>query len=189
MPSEQLPGSYPAGRRLWLRVRFPPVRPPRETSPEARPEHRKLVTGPVQHAAASVAAVFGVVGLLGFLPGLTSNLGELTFAGHHSGALLFGVFSVSALHNVVHLLFAVTGLALATAVRPARGFLFGGGTIYLLLALYGWLVPVDGTANIVPVNSADNWLHLALGAAMIALGFLPAHPRVRRSIQNGRQQA
>lgn len=177
MPSEQLPGSYPVGRRQWLRVRFPPVRPPRETSPETSAEQRKLVTGPVQYAAAAVAVSFGVIGLLGFLPGVTANLGEITFAGHHSGALLFGVFSVSALHNVVHLLFALTGLALASAVRPARAFLIGGGAIYLLLALYGWLVPVDGAANVIPVNPADNWLHLALGGGMIALGFLPGHPR------------
>jgi hypothetical protein len=185
MPSEQLPGSYRAGRRLWLRVRFPPVRPPRDLSAETPAEQRKFVVGPVQHAAATVAAVFGLVGLLGFLPGFTANLGALTFAGHHSGALLFGVFSVSALHNVIHLLFAVTGLALASAVRPARAFLFGGGSIHLLLALYGWLFPVDGPANVVPVNAADNWLHLALGAGMIALGFLPARSHRVREQHSG----
>lgn len=189
MPSEQLPGSYPVGRRQWLRVRFPAVRPPHVPA-ETSAEERKFVVGPVQHAAATVAVIFGLVGLLGFLPGVTANLGELTFAGHNSGALLFGVFSVSALHNVIHLLFAVIGLALATAVRPARAFLVGGGAVYLLVALYGWSVPVDGAANVVPVNPADNWLHLALGAAMIALGFLPARSRrARRSGQAGRQQA
>jgi hypothetical protein len=32
--------------------------------------------------------------------------------------------------------------------------------------------PHDGPANFVPVNTADNWLHLALGVGMIALGVL-----------------
>jgi hypothetical protein len=59
----------------------------------------------VQTAALVVGAAFLLVGVLGFVPGITSNFSELSFAGHHSGALLLGVFQVSVLHNVVHLLF------------------------------------------------------------------------------------
>jgi hypothetical protein len=48
----------------------------------------------------------------------------------------------------------------------------GGGVIYLLLWLYGMIVDQNSSANFVPVNSADNWLHLLLGLGMVALGFL-----------------
>jgi hypothetical protein len=137
-------------------------------------EDPKPGTAPVQHAAATIAGVFGLVGLLGFLPGFTSDLGAIEFAGPHSDALLFGVFSVSVLHNVIHLLYAVVGLTFATASRLARWYLFGGGTVYLLLALHSLLVEEHSSANVVPLNAADGWLHLSFGVVMIALGFLPA---------------
>ena len=50
----------------------------------------------VQGAAVIIAAAFLVVGVLGFIPGVTTHLDQLRVAGHHSGAMLFGVFAVSA---------------------------------------------------------------------------------------------
>ena len=41
-----------------------------------------------------------------------------------------------------------------------------------MLWLYGLLIPHDGPANFVPVNTADNWLHLVLAIGMISLGVL-----------------
>ena len=64
---------------------------------------------------------------------------------------------------------------LARTAGGAKGFLLGGGVIYLLLAAYGAVVDMHSSANFVPVDVADNWLHLGLGVGMIALGFLPAH--------------
>ena len=68
---------------------------------------------PVQKAALAVGAVFLPVGVLGFVPGITTNYDQLTFAGHHSDAALLGIFNVSVLHNLVHLAFGVAGIALA----------------------------------------------------------------------------
>ena len=125
---------------------------------------------PVQKAALAVGAVFLVVGLLGFVPGITSNYGQLTFAGHHSDAALLGIFNVSVLHNLVHLAFGVVGIVLARTFNGARSYLIGGGVVYLLLFVYGLVIDHDSSANFVPVNDADNWLHLGLAVAMIALG-------------------
>ena len=127
---------------------------------------------PVRTAALVVSIVFLLVGVLGFIPGVTTNFSDMTFAGHHSDAQLLGVFQVSVLHNIVHLLFGVVGLALARTVSGARAFLIGGGVIYLVLWLYGLVVGQDTSANFVPLNGADDWLHLALGIGMIALGVL-----------------
>ena len=126
----------------------------------------------VQRAAQTVGAVFLLVGVLGFIPGVTSNYGSLGFAGHGSGALLLGIFQVSVLHNVVHLLFGVAGLLMARTRTQAKSFLLYGGVIYLILWVYGLLVGHDTPANFVPVNNADNWLHLVLGIGMIALALL-----------------
>ena len=127
---------------------------------------------PAQVSAMLVGVVFLLVGVLGFIPGITSDYDLMEFAGHESGAELFGVFQVSVLHNIVHLLFGVAGLAMARAHVPARTYLVGGGIIYLALWVYGLAVDKMSDANFVPVNDADDWLHLALGLGMIALGAL-----------------
>jgi hypothetical protein len=129
-----------------------------------------MTATPLQTAATVVAAVFLLVGVLGFVPGITTNYDDLEFAGHESGAKLLDIFQVSILHNVVHLLFGVAGLALARTWSGARAFLIGGGVIYGLLFIYGLLIDQHSEANFVPLNDADNILHLVLALGMIALG-------------------
>jgi hypothetical protein len=124
----------------------------------------------VRSMAGLVGAVFLLVGILGFIPGITSNYDSLTFAGHDSHAKLLGLFQVSILHNIVHLLFGVAGLAMAKATRSATTYLIGGGIVYLVLTVYGFIVGQNSAANFVPVNPADDILHLLLGVGMIALG-------------------
>ena len=131
--------------------------------------HRR---SPVQLAALVVGVVFLLVGVLGFIPGVTTNYDQLTFAGHESEAALLGVFNVSILHNIVHLLFGVAGVLMARTFSAARTYLIGGGIIYLVLFVYGLLIDHNSAANFVPVNTADNYLHLVLGIGMIALGAL-----------------
>ena len=125
-----------------------------------------------------VAAVFLLVGLLGFIPGITTDYDGMTFAGHESTAMLLGIFHVSILHNIVHLLFGVVGLGMARTVAGARGFLIGGGVVYLVLWIYGLLNDHDSAANFVPVNTADDWLHLLLGVGMIGLGLALSRTRI-----------
>ncbi|MEV4714970.1 DUF4383 domain-containing protein [Micromonospora sp. NPDC049374] len=127
---------------------------------------------PVQLAALVVAGVFLLLGVLGFVPGITTGYGDMTFAGHHSGARLLGLFQVSVLHNLLHLGFAVAGLVLARSVAGARLYLVAGGVLYLGLWIYGLAVGEEGGANFIPLNGADNWLHLALGLGMLLLGLL-----------------
>jgi len=126
----------------------------------------------VQVAAMIVGAVFLLFGILGFIPGITTNYDALSGAGHHSEAKLLGIFQVSYLHNAVHLLFGVLGLVMARTVGAAKWYLVGGGIIYLLLWIYGLVIDFDSTANFIPLNNADNWLHLVLGVGMVALGLL-----------------
>ncbi|MBI2709416.1 MAG: DUF4383 domain-containing protein [Actinobacteria bacterium] len=133
-----------------------------------------------------VGAVFLLVGILGFVPGITTNYGDMAFAGHDSLAKLLGLFQVSVLHNLVHIAFGVAGLALAAKHGAARMYLMIGGFIYLVLAFYGFAVG-NGSANFVPLNTADDVLHLVLGLGMLVLG--AAGQRLRRddpSLGSGR---
>ncbi|MDO0975424.1 DUF4383 domain-containing protein [Mycolicibacterium frederiksbergense] len=125
---------------------------------------------PVQLASLIVGVVFLAVGIMGFIPGITTNYDMLSFAGHHSGAMLLGIFAVSVLHNIVHLAFGIAGIAMARTFRAARLYLIGGGVIYAVLWVYGLIIDHNSAANFVPVNTADNWLHLGLAVGMIGLG-------------------
>jgi hypothetical protein len=84
------------------------------------------------------------------------------------------------LHNIVHLLFGAAGIAMSRQPRTSYQFLVGGGVIYLVLWVYGLAVGRESDANFVPLNNADNWLHLVLGVAMIALGVLLGSVTKRR---------
>src|SRR5215210_4651662 len=106
----------------------------------------------LQTVAMATGIVFLLVGVLGFIPGITTDApGD--FAGKDSEAELLGIFQVSVLHNIVHLLFGIAGLALARTWDGARTFLIGG-------------------AEWVPTDDADNWLHFVLGVTMVGAGFL-----------------
>jgi hypothetical protein len=126
---------------------------------------------PVQTIAMLVGAVFLLVGILGFIPGITTNApGD--FAGHESDAEILGIFQTSILHNIVHLLFGIAGLVLARTWSGARTYLIGGGVIYLALFLYGIIVGAGSGANFVPMDTEDDILHVALGLGMITLGYV-----------------
>ena len=92
---------------------------------------------------------------------------------------------------MVHLVFGVAGLLMARTYATARAYLLVGGLVYLGLWVYGLLIDHGSPANFVPVNSADNWLHLGLGAVMLLLGVTLAgqhdptkrRPRPKRSKQ------
>ncbi len=124
----------------------------------------------VELAALVVGAMFLLVGILGFVPGITQNFDALEFAGRESQAELLGVFQMSILHNIVHLLFGIAGIAAARTMAAARGFLIGFGAVYVVLFAYGMVIDRASAANFVPLNTADDWLHLGLGAGMILLG-------------------
>jgi hypothetical protein len=159
------------------------------TSPTDRVGTRRR---PVQAFALFVGVVFLLVGVLGFVPGATADLDAIGFAGPHSGALLFGLFQVSVLHNALHLLFGVAGILAAATRGASRLFLGAGGFVYLLLWVYGSVVhSVDhdgGAANFAPFNPADNLLHLGLGAGMIVLAVVSTVVERAQDRYPGREQ-
>lgn len=141
---------------------------------------RRFTASPVQFVAFAVGAVFLLLGVLGFVPGVTTNIESLGSSGPASDAHLFGVFQVSVLHNIVHVALGVAGIALGRAPGAASRYLTWGGALYAGLWLYGLLTDAEGPANFVPLNAADDLLHFVLAAVMIALGLVL--PRSRAGV-------
>jgi hypothetical protein len=130
-----------------------------------------------QTLAMLVGGAFVLVGIAGFVPGVTTSYDELEYAGEDSQAELLGVFEVSLLHNLLHVAVGILGLALAQTAAAARWFLLGGGAAYVALWIFGLAIDLSSDANFIPVNTADNWLHFGLGLTMIGLGVLTSAPR------------
>ncbi|GGT84411.1 DUF4383 domain-containing protein [Streptomyces coeruleorubidus] len=148
----------------------------------------RAAAAPVQRAAQLVGVVFLLVGVLGFIPGITTDYGSMEFASHESGAELLGLFQVSILHNLVHLAYGLVGLALARTAGGAYSYLLVGGAVYLVLWVYGLSVGHDSDANFVPLNTADDWLHFALGIAMIGLALALGRRRPARTTRTGAER-
>ncbi|WP_375484386.1 DUF4383 domain-containing protein [uncultured Jatrophihabitans sp.] len=158
--------------------------PPDQEGPSDFDKLREPLIGrlSMQAVALLFAAVFVLVGILGFLPGITQHLLFSTgprFSGEHSHAMLFGVFMVSVLHNLVHIAYGAIGAVASFFAGTVRVYFFAGGLVYLALFVYGLVIDQHTAANFVPVNTADNFLHLGLGLLMILTG-LVLHVRLNR---------
>lgn len=125
----------------------------------------------IQKAAMLFGIIFLLVGLLGFIPGITQDFDRLTTF-DDVGAKLLGIFGVNVLENAVHLLYGVVGLVAASSWAASKNYFVWGGVVYVGLWLYGLVIDEQSAANFIGLNMAAHWLHLALGVTMIAVGFL-----------------
>lgn len=123
-----------------------------------------------QTAALLFGIVFLIVGIAGFIPGVTSEFDRVSNIGGE-GAHLLGIFGVNWLENVVHLGYAAAGLWAATNAVRSRQYFLWGGALYGVVWLYGMLIDLNSDANLIGANDAANWLHFALFVTMVALGF------------------
>lgn len=123
--------------------------------------------------AKQVAIVFGIVmlviGVLGFVPAVNTAGPAGT-----SYTLLLGIFAINPLHNVIHL--ATGAVALAAGLYGsgayARMYFLVFGIVYALVTLIGvtglFFNSHGSLLGIVPINGADNVLHLAI--TILSLG-------------------
>ena len=114
-----------------------------------------------------IAMVFGVVFLLVAIVGFISP-GGMAMTVDPPGMLL-GMFPVNMLHNVVHLLFGIWGLAASRSWSGAKSYCQIGGVIYIILAICGFVIP--NGFGLVPLGGSDIWLHALLGIVLAGAGF------------------
>jgi hypothetical protein len=118
---------------------------------------------PARLYATVVGAVLVVAGIIGFFYNSTFTSDKSV----HDD--VFGILSVNGWHNVVHIATGALGLLLARSF--AREYAFGLGVVYIVVAIWGFIIGSgDSILSIVPVNTADNVLHLVIGLAGLAAG-------------------
>jgi hypothetical protein len=114
----------------------------------------------LRKAALWFGIVFLAIGVLGFVPGITSD-----------GKLL-GIFEVNAFHNIVHLLSGAAALACYYAGdRASRMYFQIFGPVYGLVALAGIFTGDGDILGILANNWPDVVLHLLIAGAAIYLGY------------------
>jgi hypothetical protein len=138
-----------------------------------RPDERRAHATPVQKTARVAAIVLGLLGILGFIPGITAEYGQLEVTGIGADAILFGLLPVTITHNVLMLLFAAGIYAAAQRSAGAtKATLIGLGLFNVACAAYGLINVRYGSTLWVPAGEVDNWFHLVLGAVLFALGLI-----------------
>jgi len=121
-------------------------------------------------AARLFGLAFILIGILGFVPGITD------------GHMLLGVFHVNTARNLVHLLSGALALVAASSgVAASRTFFRVFGLAYGLVAILGFLGGDQPVLGFISNNLADTWLHATIALAALVLGFAvtpePEEPR------------
>jgi len=125
--------------------------------------------------AIGFGAIMLIAGVLGFVPGIT-----------HDG-LLFGIFAVNAVHNVIHLVTGIAALAVSKSTEKAMRLFFQlFGVVYGLVAISGLFMGDKPLLGLVAVNHADHALHAGIALFSLIVGFAFGNQRWR--IPNGRKQ-
>src|SRR3989338_1882145 len=115
----------------------------------------------VKNMAMVFGWVFLVVGVLGFVPGIT------TADGH-----LLGIFHVNAMHNIVHIVSGLAALYLASkGEEGSQTFFKVFGVIYALVAVLGFFAGDNDILGFISNNMADTWLHVVIAVVALYLGF------------------
>jgi len=119
--------------------------------------------------AIAFGIVFLLIGILGFVPGITSH------------EMLLGIFHVNAAHSIVHLLSGAVALACGLASTWASRMFFRiFGFVYGAVAVLGF---VEGNGNLLGMisnNMPDTWLHTVVSLASLFLGFAVHEPEMQR---------
>ncbi|HEX2034259.1 MAG TPA: DUF4383 domain-containing protein [Chloroflexota bacterium] len=118
-------------------------------------------------------AIYALVGLIGFIPGLATppppdapGLTADTGYGY-----LFGLFPINTLHNLVHLVVGLAGIAAYTRMTYARLYAQVVAVVFGLLTLMGLVPGLDTTFGLIPLFGHDVWLHALTAAAAAYFGF------------------
>jgi hypothetical protein len=111
-----------------------------------------------------IALIYGMVflsfGVLGFVPCLTTN------------NVLFGLFFVSPIINILHLLTGVGAIiAGGKSTFASKIFFQIAGFVYALITILGFACGSNNFLGILAQNMADTWVDLLIAIISLYFGF------------------
>ncbi len=124
---------------------------------------------PAQWYCLLFGAALLLAGIFGFLADAGFGLGNVP-SGTVDGSLFLGL-EVNGWHNIVHLASGLVLLAAANTRPSAKAIALAFGLVYGLVAIIG-LIDGSDVLGIIPVNGADNVLHIALALLGIIAGLI-----------------
>ncbi len=141
-----------------------------------------------RYFALVLGIIFLLVGVMGFIPALVTHPAGMEMHNvtvHANHGYLLGIFPVNLLHNLVHILFGIWGLAAyAGGFDASRVYARSVAVIYALLAIMG-LIPqgnLNTTFGLIPIHGNDVWLHAVIAVAAAYFGWAVARePTLRTS--------
>lgn len=120
----------------------------------------------LKRIAVIFGAIFVIVGILGFIPGVTTYA-----AGEDEGRLL-GAFAVDTLHNAVHILTGVAAIGVGlTSEAASRIYFKAFGIVYAVVAVLGFGYGAAPLLGVMANNLPDAALHALVATAALFLGF------------------
>jgi hypothetical protein len=126
------------------------------------------------------ALIFGIVflavGIAGFVPQLLQPPEGGAMAMDTDHQMLLGIFPVNTLHNIVHLLFGLWGLAASRSTGAAVLYARGVAIIYAVLTVFGLVPALDDLFGLVPLHGNNVWLHAALAVVGAYFGWVHRNP-------------
>jgi hypothetical protein len=129
-------------------------------------------SSPARLYATLVGGTLVIAGIIGFFY-------SSSFGSPGSVDKVFGLLGVNGWHNMVHIVTGALGLLLAG--YAARQYALGLGVIYVTIAIWGFIIGNgDSILGFIPVNTADDFLHLILGVLGIAAGLATPAVAARR---------
>jgi hypothetical protein len=134
------------------------------------------------HGTRYFALLFGmvyvVIGIVGFIPGLHTmapasapHMDQTASYGY-----LFGLFPINALHNALHIVVGLAGIAAFPRFSLARAYCILVFLLFGLLTVMGFIPQLDTAWGWVPLFSGDTWLHAATSISGAFFAFVVPEP-------------
>ncbi len=143
-----------------------------------------------RYFALAVGIVYLVVGVFGFIPGITQPLaaGDPALLLDIASGRILGLFPVNLLHNIVHLIIGGVGIGAHRRYADSRNYARGLAILYAVLAVLGLIPGLNTMFGLVPLFSHDVWLHALTAAVAAYFGFVaPAEAKTATTLPRARR--